>query len=460
MTRIKSILSEIESLFDEAGVAILALDVSGRVAFINKKGCEILGCRREEITGKNWFEHLVPENNREETEKIFRKLISGKEIESYLTPILRPDGEERVIRWHSAIIKDEGKVLGILSCGDDITDEIKTEKEFRELLKTYQTLVDLSPVVVVVHDGERLLFANKRAAEYARLRKPEHLLGIPVMEFIHPEYRKIARKRIERMFKEKTSLPPVIEKLVFPNGEERYVEMASGYVEYRGKPAILTIISDITNLIESHKRIEDLNDTLRFINKMLRHDVMNSLTSSLAYLEIFRESGKEEYLEKARKLIHGAVRIIKSIGDIENSLKGELKAVNLRDVIRDVATKYNFEINVKGSCTAMADESIYSVIGNIIDNAIRHSGTDRVDVEITTEDGFCEVRIADYGVGIPDEIKERIFEEGFRFGNTASTGLGLYIVKKIIEYYGGKIWVEDNKPRGSVFVIRLKKYGR
>ncbi len=460
MDALQDKIAGIENLFDEAGVVILALDIHGRVAFINKKGCVMLGCKKEEVVGKNWFERFVPEDSRAEAESVFKRLVSGEEIESYQTPILRSNGEIRIVRWHSAIIRDGGKVLGTISCGDDVTDEVRMEREFKELLKTYRTLVDLSPAIIVVHDGERLLFANKKAAEYARLRKPEHLVGQPVMEFIHPDYRKTAKSRIERMLREKTSLPPVLEKIVFPDGMERYVEMASGYIEYKGKPAILTVISDITEIIESHKRIQDLNDTLRFINKMLRHDVMNDLTSALAYLEIFKESQEEKYLEKVRKLIQNAVKIIKSIGDIENSLRGELKAVNIRDVVRDIASKYNFEINVKGNCTAMADDSIYSIIGNIIDNAIRHSKTDRIDIEITAENGFCEIRIADYGVGIPDEIKERVFEEGFRFGNSASTGLGLYIVKKIVDYYGGKIWVEDNRPRGSVFVIRLRRFGR
>ncbi len=460
MNALQNKIAGIESLFDEAGVIILALDTSGRVAFINKKGCEMLGCKREEITGKNWFERFVPEDSREEAEKVFKKLISGEEIESYQTPILRSDGEVRIVRWHSAIIRDRGRVLGTLSCGDDVTDEVQMEREFKELLKTYRTLVDLSPAIIVVHDGEKLLFANRKAAEYARLASPEQLVGRRFMELIHPDYRKTAKNRIERMLREKISLPPVLEKIVFPDGVERYVEMASGYIEYQGKPAVLTVISDVTDVIESHKRIEDLNDTLRFINKMLRHDVMNNLTSALAYLEIFRESGKEEYLDKVGKLIQSAVKIIKSIGDIESSLRGELKAVNIRDVVRDIASKYNFEINIRGNCTAMVDDSIYSVIGNIIDNAIRHSKTDRIDIEISTENGYCEIRIADYGVGIPNEIKERIFEEGFRFGNSGSTGLGLYIVKKIIDYYGGKIWVEDNRPKGSVFVIRLRRFGR
>jgi two-component system sensor kinase len=73
-------------------------------------------------------------------------------------------------------------------------------------------------------------------------------------------------------------------------------------------------------------------------------------------------------------------------------------------------------------------------------------------------DDYCEIRIADNGKGIPDEIKDDIFEEGFSYGDSGGSGLGLYIVKKTIERYDGSVRVENNKPSGSVFVIHLKPH--
>ena len=104
----------------------------------------------------------------------------------------------------------------------------------------------------------------------------------------------------------------------------------------------------------------------------------------------------------------------------------------------------------------LVDKAIYSVIDNIVNNAIVHGKTDRVDISIEDKGEFCEIRIADYGVGIPDDIKHLIFEEGFKYRSKGS-GLGLYIVKKVIERYGGEILVEDNKPSGAVFTLRIRK---
>ena len=69
---------------------------------------------------------------------------------------------------------------------------------------------------------------------------------------------------------------------------------------------------------------------------------------------------------------------------------------------------------------------------------------------------MCEVRIADNGSGIVNDIKEAIFEEGFVDGETGHTGLGLHIVKKAMEKYGGYVYAQDNQPRGTAFVLMFR----
>ena len=70
---------------------------------------------------------------------------------------------------------------------------------------------------------------------------------------------------------------------------------------------------------------------------------------------------------------------------------------------------------------------------------------------------LSQVRQDDFGIGIPDEIKDKVFDEGFHYGETGHTGIGLYIVQTTVEEYDGMVFVEDNTPQGAVFIIRLKK---
>jgi PAS domain S-box-containing protein len=127
-----------QQYLDIAGVIMVVIDADQTVGMINKKGCEILGYPCEEIIGKNWFHHFVPENYREQVKTVFSKLIAGvvEPAEYFENPVLTKSGEERLIAWHNAYIRDkQGRIAGTLSSGEDITESnqarelmIQTEK--------------------------------------------------------------------------------------------------------------------------------------------------------------------------------------------------------------------------------------------------------------------------------------------------------------------------------------------
>lgn len=122
-----------QQYLDIAGVIMVVLNADQTVALINKKGCEILGYSYEEIIGKNWFDHFLPENYREQVKTIFSKMIIGSMelVEYYENPVLTKSGEERLIAWHNSYIKDkQGRIAATLSSGEDITER----KRARELM--------------------------------------------------------------------------------------------------------------------------------------------------------------------------------------------------------------------------------------------------------------------------------------------------------------------------------------
>jgi PAS domain S-box-containing protein len=120
----------LQKYLDIAAVLFLALDTDGKTTLINKKGCGILGCSEGEIIGKNWIDTFVPQRIRDEIKILFDKVIRGEmePAEYFESPILTKNGEERMIAWHSAFLKDEkNTIAGILSSGVDITDNNKLE---------------------------------------------------------------------------------------------------------------------------------------------------------------------------------------------------------------------------------------------------------------------------------------------------------------------------------------------
>ncbi len=115
-----------------AGVIIIAIDENGLIILINRKGCEVLGYREDEIIGKNWFDLGVPAAVREKRKDAFRKVMAGeeKEVEDYENTIITKSGEEKIIAWHNTTLHDEkGLIIGTLSSGEDITKRKETEVE-------------------------------------------------------------------------------------------------------------------------------------------------------------------------------------------------------------------------------------------------------------------------------------------------------------------------------------------
>jgi len=115
-----------------AGVIIVAINDEGIVSLINRKGCEVLGYKEEEIRGKNWFDLCVPERMRKERKDTLKKVMAGekKEVEDYENSILTKSGEERIIAWHNTTLTDDkDRIIGTLSSGEDITLRKQTEEE-------------------------------------------------------------------------------------------------------------------------------------------------------------------------------------------------------------------------------------------------------------------------------------------------------------------------------------------
>lgn len=116
---------------------------------------------------------------------------------------------------------------------------------------------------------------------------------------------------------------------------------------------------------------------------------------------------------------------------------------------------HNIPFVISGDGIVLADEALTSVFENIVRNAISHGKTEKMEVAINKKGENYEIRFIDFGSGVPDEIKEKIFEEGYKSAESKGSGLGLFIVKQVVARYNGEIFVEDNIPTGVVFVIEL-----
>lgn len=125
-----------KQLLDVAGVILIVINEDEIVNFVNKKATEVLGYTEKEIIGKNWFDNFIPEGLRDEVRRVFQQIINGKIelVENYENAVLTKNGDERIIDWNNSLIKDEnGKIIGTLRSGNDITEKKSVEKQLKEL---------------------------------------------------------------------------------------------------------------------------------------------------------------------------------------------------------------------------------------------------------------------------------------------------------------------------------------
>lgn len=218
---------------------------------------------------------------------------------------------------------------------------------------------------------------------------------------------------------------------------------------------------DITPRVIMEKELTASREHLRLINRNLRHDITNNLSVIQSALRMYSETPEEALLAEAQDKITRSIDLIRDMSQLEVQFKKQtgLTVYEVRGVLESVAAAYpSVPVSIQGSGKVYADSALSSVFDNVIANAVQHSGTNRIDITIDQKQNNCIVRIVDYGKGIPDEMKDTVFDEGVYHGPSGHSGLGLYLVRETIERYHGNVHIEDALPWGTVVVITLRSF--
>ena len=174
-----------QQYLDIVNVMMIFVDADGLVNLINPKGCEILGYSSEEILGKNWFDSFLPEDIREIVKDVAKKVTNG-EIESvryFENYILTKDGRKRLIAWNNSEFRDEqGKIIGTLSSGEDITDQRQTLLTLKESEAKFRSLVTNSEEIVYLIDKDGIFLLSEGKGLSKIGVKPGEVVGKSVFE--------------------------------------------------------------------------------------------------------------------------------------------------------------------------------------------------------------------------------------------------------------------------------------
>ena len=165
---------------DTVEAIIVALDTSGNITQVNRKGCELLGYEQGKLVGENWFDNFIPPEDKENDMQVFQDLIAGniQRVEYHENAITIRNGEQRIIAWHNKILRDDdNNIIGTLAAGEDVTVRKRVEEKAFELLNQNR---ELTQRLFYIQEQERRHLARELHDEYGQwltaLRMHAHLL--------------------------------------------------------------------------------------------------------------------------------------------------------------------------------------------------------------------------------------------------------------------------------------------
>jgi signal transduction histidine kinase len=215
-------------------------------------------------------------------------------------------------------------------------------------------------------------------------------------------------------------------------------------------------------VIEDAKKINTLNEKLRVVGSLTRHDVRNKLSALNVHIYMLKKKAKDnpeftphiQGIELASKQI---VELLDFSRVYEKLGAEELNFINVGECIdkaTDLADLKNIQlINECRGLTVMADSLLRQLLYNLIDNTIKHSKNSTKIHLRYCEDSLIKLIYEDNGVGITEDYKKTLFEER----NGAGVGHGLYIVKRICETYGWSITEVGKMGIGVQFILAIPK---
>ncbi|MEF8771463.1 PAS domain-containing sensor histidine kinase [Halodesulfurarchaeum sp.] len=468
----------LELAIEGANLGIWDWDMQSDKVVRSDQWAEMLGYSSGEIINEigGWEKLLHPED-REPHDKALNEYLAGeKDLYTVDYRLQTADDEWKWIRNVGKVMEwdEAGNPVRSVGIHQDIDEQKRAERARKQSQKRLRQIIDLvpDPIFLKNHDGEYLL-ANAAVGKIFGLA-PEEMIGKTEREM------GMSEERFERYREEDREVIESGESLMIP---ERQARTADGdvltlqtilipYESVGSDPdGILGYARNITERTEYERALERQRDDLELLNQVVRHDIRNDLQLVLSYAEMLEkhvETGDKEYVRQVLEAARDAVDITETARDVTEILlqqQTERSPVDLKGVleheIQDVRpSNERALITVNGTIPqveVLADNLLESVFRNLLSNAINHNDKEvpEVTVSATTADEVVRIRIADNGPGIPDEQKERIFEQGETGIDSVGTGIGLYLVQTLVDRYGGQIWIEDNDPEGSVFVIEL-----
>lgn len=477
------------SIINGTPAVICGIAPDGTTTFINPAGERITGYSSEELVGKNWWKTFYPGDEYKQVEQLFRDFEEHGNVRDYEMVLTDRTGGKHTISWNSINrVNEKGDLLEIIGFGNDITERKRAEDALAFEQYLLSSLMDNIPDSIYFKDTEsRFIRINKSMAALFGLDSPSDALGKTDFDFFTEEHARPAREDEQKVMESGQSIVGIEEKETWADGRVRWVSTTK--VPLRDEHGNIVGTYGISRNITMRKRAEErLKQTLEELERSNRdleqfayiasHDLQEPLRMISSFTQLLGRRYKGQLDESADEYIQfaveGAKRMQKMLNDLlaysrVSSSPQSLKPIDCESVFEQ--TIANLKLAVEDASakvthdplpTVLADETqLIQLFQNLIGNALKFRNQDAPKIHISARrrDGRWAFTVSDNGVGIEPEHFDRVFQvfqRACKKSRYPGTGIGLAICRKIVQRHGGRIHVESEPGKGSVFHFDLQ----
>ncbi len=259
---LQSALNRYAQIFRESPIGLLEFDENAVIQNCNTEFARIIGSDMKVLVG---FDMLHRVNNRGILNAV-QKALQGQKgfyegeyvsITAYKTTYVRA--------VFMAIVKNNLFQVGI-GLVEDITAQKEAEQSLRENEANYHQIIETLPDALIIHQEEKVVFANSAAHSLFKVAAKESLIGRPTLSLLHPDSVPLAKERIKYIRQIGKPVPPIEEKMICADGSILLVEISAAPTVFSGKPAVLTIARDLT---EIHKAMAIIRENEKHFRSLV-----------------------------------------------------------------------------------------------------------------------------------------------------------------------------------------------
>ncbi len=458
---------------------ILVINAAGVMDFVSPSIERVFGYHPDRFRSKDiecFLEICHPEDVSRLADFVSASLREKGLSEPFVFRVCDSGGRERVAESRAVNLLDDPAVGGSVHILRDVTDRVREERALQDRERYYRSLIRNAADMVSVLDGNLSFRWGSLPSGLTTGYDPREVYGKPIRDFVHPDDREQSREDIEFVLAN-PGVPYKCERR-FRHRDGTYHWHQAILTNLLEDPSVRGIIinsRDINERVLVEEQLRERNRELNDFASIVSHDLRTPIALIEGYAQLMRagettDEERESYLHNIIDAARRTDELIESLLDYAQAgqPKEQVEPSNPEEVLEGVLAQYrdslewhNIEVVVQDGLPPVLAERprLHQVFSNLVDNAIKYMG-DKAEprIEIRAERAMDTVTflVRDNGQGIDAPLLEEIFSP-FKRGSSGTRGLGIGLsaVKRAVEGWGGRIWVESQPGEGTVFFFTV-----